>query len=221
MSDQITVDDLHVLGDMKSGGIATPSDSTIEDKHVATAAAIQRYKLAQETDVIFNINLFSFRVWDNLGSILSTTSSSDDLGIFVDTFGTGSPYIYTGDAKASTITRYARTIFQIPPEYDDFNTAEIVAHAGMITTIADDSANLVVKVHKSNKDGTVSSALVNTSTSINSTTFADKTLNMTATDLRGGDILDIRVEINVTDAATGTAVIGAIGGIELQCDVKG
>jgi hypothetical protein len=57
--------------------------------------------------------------------------------------------------------------------------------------------------------------------SINSLTFAERAFELTASGLAAGDVLDIRVSIACTDAATATAVIPSIAQIRLSLDIKG
>ena len=51
-------------------------------------------------------------------------------------------------------------------------------------------------------------------------TLANKDFVITATSLTKGDVLDIRMKINVTDTSTGTAVIGMVGNVELLLDTQ-
>ena len=221
-SDAVIVDDIHIAGDVSAGGLAVPADASIEDKHIAASAAIERYKMAQDATAPFSVPLLSFRVWNNLGSLLPSTPASDDLGIVGGAFATAAPVISSGDLKAAgATTRYARAIYQIPPEYDAFATVQIVCHAGMNTTAADNSATLDVECYRSDRDGSMSADLATTAAqSINSLTFADKTFAVTSTVMRGGDIVDLRLTVAVNDAATGTAVIAMVGAVELQCDIR-
>ncbi len=92
----------------------------------------------------------------------------------------------------------------------------------MVTTVAGTSATVDVEAYKIGKDNTLGSDLCATSAqSINSLTFSNKTFTITAGALAAGDVLDVRLAIAVSDAASGTAVIGAIAGIDLLADVKG
>src|SRR5690606_37633366 len=96
------------------------------------------------------------------------------------------------------------------------------AFAGMITTVADNSATIDFEAYKIDGDNTVGSDLIDTSAQdINNLAFANQDFTVTPTGLAAGDVLDVRVAVAVNDAAAGTAVIAAIGRLDLLCDVKG
>jgi hypothetical protein len=144
--------------------------------------------------------------------------------LITGTFGTAPPYIGTGDVKNTTITRYARVAFCLPPEYVAGQSVRLTLHAGMITTVSSGVATVDVEAYKMAQDGTtgMGSDLCSTAaTSIKSLTFGDKDFDITATSLAAGDWLDIRVTVNIVDSATATAVIGAILAAEMKLDIKG
>jgi hypothetical protein len=93
----------------------------------------------------------------------------------------------------------------------------------MKTTVAGTSATLDLEVYRSGKELVVSGSDLypGAAQSINSTTLADKDFPLTATSLLPGDMLDIRLAIATVDGATGTAVIGVVGAVELLCGIKG
>jgi hypothetical protein len=199
--------DLRVAGDLNVDG---------------NMPTIPRSRLQQDTERQFVVPLTDMRVHDNLASLLPGSSSADDLAISGGTFGTDAPKLTTGDVKASTVTRYARCLLRIPAEYDAAETLKIRLSSGMETTVADTSATVDVEVHKSDREAGVGSDICDTAAqSINSLTFADKDFTIDATGVSPGDMLDVRVAIAVEDSATGTAVIGSLGAIELLADVKG
>lgn len=157
-------------------------------------------------------------------SVFLVPISPDDLAITQAAFGTGLPYLTTGDVKAAgTMTRRARTMFTIPPEYVAGATVQFRFAAGMVTTVADTTATVDVECYKSARTTVkTGSDLVTTSaTSINSVTFGEKAFDLTAGGLSPGDVLDIRVTVAVNDAAGSTAVIGAIAHAEVLLEVKG
>lgn len=151
-------------------------------------------------------------------------TSTDDLRLVGGTFATGVPSIQTGDLKnAGATTRYARVQVQLPPEYVAGETVSIKVNAGMVTTVASASATIDFEVYKSDRGILISGSdlCATAAQSINSTTFADLTFNITATSLSPGDILDIKMAIAVNDSATVTSVIGCAGSVELLLDIKG
>jgi hypothetical protein len=179
--------------------------------------------LVQDANQKFPVNLTSLRVWDAYHTNLSGTAATDDLALIGGTFGTAPPMVQAGDLKAAgATTRYARFSFVVPECYDDAETFTIVLSAGMKTTIADTSCTVDVECYRHDKTSGISADLCATAAqSINSLTFADKTFTITATSLVKGDILDVRIAIACTDAATATAVTPTIANIDFVMDIKG
>ncbi len=182
---------------------------------------IDRTDFASDTLVKYTLDARNFRVFDALGTFLPTTSASDDLAV-AGTFATAPPVIQTGDVKTLTVSRFARTVFVLPVEYVAASNVVIRCSAGMVTTVADVSANLDIELYESDREGGVSADLVSTGAqSINSLTFANYDYSVTSTTLAAGDQLDIRLNLAVSDSATGTEVNARIGQVEILLTVKG
>lgn len=213
---------LHIKGNLSSDTMTIPA-AAVTNNSVAGTAAIVRSKLAQDANKVYPLDLTRLRIWDQYHTNLSSTSGADDLALIGGTFATSPPMIKTSDVKAlGAITRYARFMVQLPAEYDDAETVTFRFSAGMETTVADTSATIDLEAFESDRIGGISADLVTTAAiTINSLTFADKDFTLTASSLIAGDILDLRVALLINDAATGTAVTGAIGAVELVCDVRG
>ncbi|MCH7924364.1 MAG: hypothetical protein IIC51_02385 [Planctomycetes bacterium] len=162
-------------------------------------------------------------MFDAPQTLLPNPSATDDLGLYGGTFGTDSPTIQTFDLKAAgPSTLRARIQLALPPEYEAGETVTLRISAGMLTTVADVSATIDVEAHEIDRIGAVGSDLVTTSAlDINNLALADKDFTITPTGLAAGDMLDIRITLAINDAATGTAVIGLIGAVELLCDIRG
>lgn len=189
-----------------------------------TIPSIPRSDLEQDDLKVYPLDMTNARVWDAVQTVLPNPSATDDLGFYTGVYGTGTPYIATSDLKAAGATsRYARIQAQLPAEYVDGETVTLRISGGMLTTVADTTATVDVQCYLSGRDTTIDGADIcaTAAQSINSLTFADLDFTITPTGVAAGDILDIRITVAVNDAATGTAVIGAIGAIELLCDVKG
>lgn len=188
-----------------------------------TKPAYVRTDLTQEDNVRVKIQPTDWRVWDALATNLPGTSATDDLALVGGTFGTASPSIQTSDLKAAgSTTRYARCLFQLPYSYVAGQSVTIRAHAGMITTVADNAATVDFEVYRSDDEAGIGSDICATAAqSINSLTDANKDFTITATTLNPGDTLDIRMAVLVNDAATVTAVIAVVGSVEVLLDVKG
>jgi len=197
--------------------------ASITANNITSSAAIARTQLAQDALKPFPIPFELFRVWNAYETALPGTSSSDDLGLYGGTFGTGSQLIRTYDVKnAGAVTLYARVRAALPAEYDAGETITLRMKCGMVTTVASASATVDVECYKVNGEGGIGSDLCTTSaTTINSLTFANKDFTITPTGLVAGDVFDIRITIAVNDSATATAVIAAIGSCDLLCDVRG
>jgi hypothetical protein len=215
-------DNWHVKGHLSATSMSIPSGA-VSNTGIAGDAAIARTKLAQETLTKYPIKLTDFRVHDAMQTVLPNPSANDDLGLYGGTFGTDSPMLKTYDVKAAgAVTLYARVLVELPAEYDDAETVEIRIHAEMQTTVADTTATVDVECYESDKEGGISADLCATAAqSINSLVDDDYDFTITATDLVSGDVLDIRIAVAVNDAATGTAVVAAIGSVELLCDIRG
>lgn len=201
--------DLRVAGDLTVDG-AMPT--------------IARSSLVQDPNSVFAVPMTSLRVWDAIGTNLPGSAANDDLGLDGGTWATNSPCITTGDVKAvSTLAnRYARFQFALPAEYDAGQTVTLRLHAGMKTTVADQSCTVDAVVYKSDKEAGIGADICATAAqSINSLTDANYDFVITPTGLTAGDVLDIRLDVAYHDDATATAVIAQIGAIELLCDIKG
>jgi hypothetical protein len=186
-----------------------------------TPQPLTRAQLTQET-ARYKIQPTDWRVWDAFQTNLPGTAAADDLALIGGTFGSASPVLRTSDAKATTVTQYARCTFQLPAEYVAGQTVVLRLHCGMITTVSDGTATVDAVVYRSDDEAGIGSDLCATAAlTINSLTDANKDFTITAASLSPGDTLDVRVVIAITDAATGTAVIGQIGSAEFLLGVKG
>jgi hypothetical protein len=197
-------------------GTVTLADVTIKP-------GITRGNMAQQSAAQFASPWESWRVHDAYQTILPGTAASDDVGLIGGVFGTGCPSIQTSDAKATTVTQYARAVIRMPIEYDAATNVSLMFHAGMKTTASDGTATLAVEAYLSDKEGLVDGAdkVTTAATTINSLTLTDKTYALSAGSLSPGDVLDVKITVAITDTATPTAVLGWIGGAWLQCDVRG
>lgn len=182
-----------------------------------------RDQLVQDNLKPYTIPWTWWRVFDALQTNLPGTAATDDLALIGGTFATASPSIQAGDLKAAgATTRYARAQIPLPAEYVAGETVVLRFHAAVQTTIADASCVLDVECFKTDEEVSISADLyAGAALDINSTTFADKDFAVTPTVLVPGDLLDVRIAITCTDAATGTAVIPTIGAAKLLADVKG
>jgi hypothetical protein len=202
----------------------TVPNGEITNAKVSTIAAIDRSKLAQRVLARFPIHATEWRTWDALATNLPGTPAADDLGVTTGTFGSDpGPYVSTGDLKAAgATTRYAACLVAVPHEYEANETLTLRAYAGMVTTVADVSATLDFQAYRIDRDATVGAAdvIATAAQSINSLTAAAFDFTVTPTTLVAGDVFLLRMAIAVNDAATATAVIGAVFQVELMADLR-
>jgi len=155
--------------------------------------------------------------------LLTPAASPDDLRVAGQTYGSTAPYLSTGDVKAQgATTKRAACFMMLLDDYEDAETVVIRVAAGMVTTVADVTATVLVEAWRIDQDGTLGAAnLVTTAAqSINSLTAAFKDFAVTVATLAKGDVLHVRLTVAVNDAATAGAVIGAVWGAELQADLR-
>jgi hypothetical protein len=184
---------------------------------------IPRDSLTQDDFQPIEIPLTALRVWDAFATPIGSPAN-DDLGITAGTFATGAPYVSAGDLKAAgATTRRARCLVALPYNYVAGQSVRVTLTAGMLTTIADTSCTVDVEAYKLDGDATVggSDVVATAAQSMNSLTFADLDFDLTPSTLDAGTILDVRISVTCTDAATGTAVTPAIAGARIEVDLKG
>lgn len=223
MPEVVQVDDLIVQGNLTVGGKASPTDASVNTTHFTTAAAIKRSKLAQDTLRRYPIPMYSARRHDTFSTLLASVAGGDRVAI-EGNVGTSPMYISGGDINnAGAVNRYARFLVAMPPAYDARSTVNIVANAGMITQIADDSSNLDFSAYKCDRFGVgISADLISTAAqNINSLTFAEYTFAMTTTSLHAGDMIDLRLELDMQDDNPSLTVEARVGALWLECDIRG
>ncbi len=108
-------------------------------------------------------------------------------------------------------------------EYVAGQTVTLRFAAGMKTTVASSSCTLDIEVWKVGRNMLVtgSDLYSGAAVSINSTTFANKDMQLDVAGLVPGDRLDMRVTLACTDVATGTVVQPAVAAFDVLCDIKG
>lgn len=183
---------------------------------------IGRSDLQLDSNKVYTVSPTDWRVHDDLSSLLPGTAAADDLGI-EGTFGTGPPILTSGDLKeAGDTTRYARANIVLPPEYVDGQTVTIRVSAGMETTIADTSATVDIECYRSDRENGISADLCTTDAQdCNDTTYQNFDFTITPTTLTAGDSLDVRLALQVNDAATETEVKAVAAAVERLVDIRG
>ena len=183
----------------------------------------QTSEVVQTDNVVYPIQWTDWRVWDAYNTVLPGTSASDDLGLYGGAFGSAQPLIRTYDVKAAGAqTLRARAMVPLPDRYVAGQTVTIRLAAGMVTTVADTTCTLLVEAYRIGKDNSIGSQICPTGAlTMNTLGMSTKSFTITASTLSAGDVLDVRMSIAVNDAATATAVIAAISGADLLCDIQG
>lgn len=206
----------------------TTDDLTCRNLYVLGALPpIARSALTAESYSEFDVPLTEMRIWDAFQTVL-TTAASDDLGLTAGAYATGIPYITAGSlGSAGATTRYCRFLARMPMNYVAGQAARVSLLAGITGSspnVADASCTVDLQAFKSATNVLVSgSDLISTSaTSMNVTSFAAVTFDLTVTSLSPGDLLDYRINITCTDAgSTAANVVPAITKVTLQCGTKG
>lgn len=196
-------------------------DGTLTNNDLSATANIEYTKLRQRPLSEFRVDTTRFRVWDAINTNPVSTAASDDLAI-VQTWGSSQARITAGDCKALGATT-RRLFFSIPVpfNYDDGETIQIRFRAKMETTVADTSCTIDCEAYIGN-DGTLTSDLVSTAaTSMNSLTPANFDFTLAPGSIDPGDLLECRLTITCTDAASATAVTPLVYEVTLLCDTKG
>ncbi len=189
-------------------------------RHLGSAAGILTTQLAERSLRRHHVSLFDARVWDAVATYLPATGGSDDLGLYTGTAsGTVANQIKTGDVKTVGCVRKARFLVPIPGDYIDGETLNIIATAGMETTVSDGATEVDINCYKVQVSGDVSVDLCATAAqSCKNLTAAEKSFSITSYDLEAGDMLDVMVTLTVVDAATVGAVIARLSALILEGD---
>ncbi len=154
------------------------------------------------------------------------TPATETLKYVPGTHGTNAPSLQTDNfAMNDTEVIYysPRGEMPLPAEYVAGQSVKLRIHAGMLTTVADQSCTVDVEVYKSDEDSTSTGDLCTdaaVSDNMNSLVFADIDFTISPTTLSPGDILDVRLKVTADDDATPTVVKGCIGSVQLLCDVR-
>ena len=198
-------------------------DGFIVDSSISANAAIATAKLEQRVLQAVPVRLTDCRVWDAPTSILPSAAATDDLGLIAGTWGTDALLINAGDLKAVGLTtRRMRFQVVVPDHYDDGATIQVKVRAAVETTVADTSCTVDLEGYKGDGTGAVGTDLITTAAqSINSLTPADYTFTLDGSGIDPGDLIDVRLSIACTDAATGTAVTPTVYAVTLLCDTRG
>lgn len=211
------------MGTPLTGVQITLPDGGLKDADINGSAGIQTSKLETRTSQSFDIPLTGCYTWDAAQTRLPGTAAADDLAFITGTWGTDTITLQGVDGKATTVASYAGFDLRVPHNYVAGQSIAIRVRAGMITTVSDGTATTDLQVYKADLDGAVDgSDLVQTAAvSINSLTKTDADFTLDGSSISPGDKLYCRVAINITDTATGTAVIGEISDMRLICSTRG
>lgn len=160
----------------------------------------------------------SFRVHDAFQTVLPGTASSDDLAVIGGTFGTAHPHLEGVDFGGTSTTAYARCIFALPANYVSGGAITLRIRAGMITSIADTSADFDAEVFRASGTAVAvgSDICATAAQSGNSLTYANLDFTITPTGCVAGDLLDIRLKVTGTDGANAAVLIPSISKVSVR-----
>lgn len=185
---------------------------------------LERTSITQESLSEFHIPIEDWRVWNAYATLLGTPAN-DDLGITAGTWGSATPYISCGDVNGdANANRYGRFQVMLPMNYVSGETVNLEFWAGLISgtgSVGTITLDMEVYRTQSATGANVGSAdlCATAAQSINTTTVAAYSFDITATALNPGDILDCRANIAFTNNAT--ARVPGIVSARLLCDTKG
>jgi len=168
------------------------------------------------TAVIYTAGQFLIELWGTPANRLESVGG---------THGTNAPSLQTPDfgGNAAATAYYARSEIRLPAEYVAGQSVELRIHAGMLTTVADQSCTVDVAVYKSDEDETSTGDLcadAAVSDNMNSLVFADIDFTITPTTLSPGDLLDVLITVTADDDGNLGVMKGCIGSVQLLCDVR-
>jgi hypothetical protein len=169
------------------------------------------------TSAVYTAGQFLIELWG--------TSATKTLDLVGGTHGTNAPSLQTPDfgGNGAATAYYARGEFQLPAEYVAGQSVEIRIHAGMLTTVADQSCTVDIEVYKSDEDETSTGDLcadAATTDNMNALVFADIDFTITPTTLSPGDLLAVRITVTADDDGDAGVMKACIGSVQLLCDVR-
>lgn len=138
--------------------------------------------------------------WDDLTLDLPEAAASDDLGLEPGTFGISAPKVSTGNVGGTGCTRYLRFQKAVPIEYN--TTASVTLKAGMEGSVANGSAKVDIEVYR--VEAPTVDICQTGEQDMNNLTAAEKTFNLDASGLSDGQLIDIRIKIQIADSGGGT-----------------
>lgn len=208
---------------MSANVTATIDSGSIKNVDINASAEITRSKLALETKQQ-PINKESLRIFDSAtNAVLPNAAAGDDLGFVLGTLGTDAHSIQSSDSKAASVTQKARFTVVLGDNYEPGGTISIAVHAGMLTTVSDDTATIAFTAYAADEDDIShgSNLVTDSAKSINSISLSAKSFTVSPAGLVSGDELSVLMTIAVVDSSTGTAVIGLVSKIYLNTQVRG
>lgn len=152
----------------------------------------------------YPIPLNQLRIWDDFDSFLPETATADDLGFTEGTFGTSAPLMITsGDLAGTAAIRYGRIQVPVPANYVAGQAVSLSITGSTITSPEVDMG-LDAEVYRTAAPSTdiCATALVAADAHAAGTVT---TFTITPTNIVVGDILDIRIAIDIDDTAGDSA----------------
>lgn len=149
----------------------------------------------------------------------ATALSADDLIYTYGAAGTAEATIRGSDFGGTSVSQKARVRVALPPEYVAGETITLVANAGMLTTVSNQTCTIDFSVYR-HAAPTVDICATN-ATTINSLTAGDKSFTITPTACVPGDVLDILMTVAGADDTDAGVMIPVVNLVTLKLDIKG
>jgi len=214
-----------------NGALAVnPDDSTIEinsdalrvkdggitNAKIAADAAIDRSKLAQDSQRQYSIPLYMFKKANGLTEL---PAAGDGTNMGLAAAGCGAMQLQTTVINGNHVIESARTLFALPPEYVG-GTMAVRVHVQCPTVNGEATLDVVLK--KCNREGGASPDRISTDPQdINGQSWDNEQFYVANLNGQVGDILDIGVSIDADDTGGSAGASALIGAVELLLNIKG
>lgn len=186
-----------------------------------TLPPLDRTNLTQELLAAYPIPWTYWRVWNAMQTNLPGAAADDDLGLIGGTWASATPMIQSSNPTGAAVLQYARAQFPLSPEYDPGQRVYFRMRA-KIAEVCGTKSQLDVAVFESDKEAGLGSDLSATLGPYTLTTSYDNyDFVLTPTGLVPGDMLDIRIKVDLDDTGAHADGIVSIGYTAILCDIRG
>jgi hypothetical protein len=206
--------------DILTAGSASDADSL--HTHPGKAAASHthaRTDLTAETSVRYQTSLMCCR--NANGSVITPSGGTGNFAIWNDGWGGGYLCLVGNQAKGATKTDTMSFEFPLPPEYVAGDDVKLVAAAAFSVGGTPGTCTIDAEVYEVADDTTTGSDLCQTAAQNLTTSVADYTFVVNASNLAPGDRLLVFVRTSVQETGNAVGINAYLGAVEMQLDIKG